>query len=132
MKSVKSFLKSNFFLKVNICSILAAFFFLINYMKYDILIAHDRFLIFKDIHWLFSQGRFISISLIICFYKILPTIFTQINLNDIQNTILAYFKSFAIIVMTFIYAKAFYLFSQKKSIKNIKSYVIYSFQIMIR
>ncbi len=124
MKSVKSFLKSNFFLLVNICSILAAFFFLINYMKYDILIAHDRFLIFKDIHWLFSQGRFISISLIICFYKILPTIFTQINLNDIQNTILAYFKSFAIIVMTFIYAKAFYLFSPKKSIKNIKSFFI--------
>ena len=96
---------------ISILTVIFAFLFLCNYMKYDFLINHDRFLIFGVIT---SVVRICAMSLAFFFFIIIPAIFTHFNLNDIENTIAAYFKASAIIIMVYIYVKVFYMFSKEK------------------
>ncbi len=96
---------------ISILTVIFIFLFLYNYMKYDFLIYHDRFLIFGKIT---SVVRICATALAFFFFRILPDIFPQFNLNDIENTVAAYFKAFTVVIMTYIYVKVFYIFSKEK------------------
>ena len=115
MVFIKKYLNKKYiFPFIGILTIFFAFLFLCNYTKYNFLIRHDRYFIFYDIPSLFSFGRFCSRLSIIILFKVIPSIFTQFNLNDIENTIAAYFKASVIIIMVYTYVKVFYMFSKEK------------------
>lgn len=119
------FLKKNIFLILNIISIIFVFFLLINYMKYDILLLHDRWCAQKDPFEFLYLGRFPGKLLNLFLYQFVPYIFPFINLNDLQCTLFSFIKILILISIIFIYVKIFYIFRKDNdSIYNYKSFSI--------
>lgn len=113
-------LKHNWVCFTNIFCIIFCALFVFNYLKYDVFIISRLHYPFPD----FSLQLFSFPELIKAFfYKLIPFLFPEFNLNDVQNTIAAYFKTAVVLLTVFIITKVFFLFFDKKSFVQNKGFI---------
>lgn len=112
------FLKKNKIFIFNIFVLFLLFLLCYKYMSYDVLVRHDRYYPFSPIQDILWHGRFFSKFMLRFFFGVIPSIFPNININDMANTVIAFFKSFTIILSVILYTKIFYISSNEDKLFN--------------
>lgn len=112
------FLKKKKIVIFNIFVLSFLFIVCYKYMSYDVLIRHDRYYPFSPIQDILWHGRFFSKYMLRFFFGVLPSISPNVNINDMANTVIAFFKSFTIIMSVILYTKIFFISSNENKLFN--------------